>query len=227
MIITETDQAIKGNKKFAMGYEPTYSGVLSLFRRAYTRDLTGADIVTWGIPYDLAVTNRPGSRFGPRSIRAVSTNLAWDGGPWPWGFDPFESLCMLDYGDCYFDPGTPLEVADAIYSQAKEILQQAPFLISMGGDHSVSYPLLKAHADKHGPLALIQVDAHSDTWEEPEKRVDHGTMFYHAIGRHSDDECQIAWLHGYRRKCCAYQRNSGYGKRDNRGGRIVEGLPEL
>ncbi|MBX2826429.1 MAG: agmatinase [Gammaproteobacteria bacterium] len=164
-----------------MGYEPTYSGVLSLFRRAYTRDLAGSDLVTWGVPYDLSVTNRPGARFGPRAIRSVSTNLAWDGAPWPWGFDPFESLCMVDYGDCHFDPGTPMQVTDAIYQQAKTILDQTPFLISMGGDHSVSYPLIKAHAEKHGPLALVQVDAHSDTWEEPEKRVDHGTMFYHAI----------------------------------------------
>lgn len=164
-----------------MGYEPTYSGVLSLFRRVYTRDLSGADIATWGIPYDLAVTNRPGARFGPRAIRAASTNLAWDGGPWPWGFDPFETLSMVDYGDCYFDYGYPTSVVDAIYQQAKQIMEAVPFLISMGGDHSVSYPLIKAHAEKHGPLSLIQIDAHSDTWAESEQRIDHGTMFYHAI----------------------------------------------
>lgn len=179
--LTNTDLAITADKNAAMGYEPTYSGVLSLFRRRYTRDLAGSDIVTWGIPYDLATTNRPGTRFGPRAIRAVSSTLAWDGGPWPWGFDPFETMNMVDYGDCYFDPGYPDSVADEIYQQAKAILEQAPFLISMGGDHSVSYPLIKAHAEKHGPVALIQVDAHSDTWAEDDKRVDHGTMFYHAI----------------------------------------------
>ncbi len=179
--LTDTDLAITADKHAAMGYEPTYSGVLSLFRRKYTRDLSGSDITTWGIPYDLAVTNRPGARFGPRGIRAVSTNIAWDGGPWPWGFDPFETLCMVDYGDCYFDYGYPQGVVEAIYQQAKDILSQTPFLISMGGDHSVSYPLIKAHAEKHGPLALIQIDAHSDTWAEDDKRIDHGTMFYHAI----------------------------------------------
>lgn len=180
-MITSTDQAISNDKSIAMGYEPTYSGVLSLFRRVYSRDLTGSDITTWGIPFDLAVTNRPGTRFGPRAIRAASTNLAWDGGPWPWGFDPFETLCMVDYGDCHFDPGNPETITEAIYKQAREILDKTPFLISMGGDHLVSYPLLKAHVEKHGPLALIQIDAHSDTWQEPEKRTDHGTMFYHAI----------------------------------------------
>ena len=93
-----------------MGYEPTYSGITSLFRRKYSRAISDADIIAWGITYDLTVTNRPGSRFGPRAIRAASTNLAWDGGPWPWEFDPFENLKMIDYGDCSFDPGFPEKV---------------------------------------------------------------------------------------------------------------------
>jgi len=177
----ETDLAITADRRAGFGAEPTYSGVTSLFRRALTRDLTGADIATWGVPYDLSVTNRPGTRFGPRAIRAASTNLAWEGAAWPWGFDPFQSLCMVDYGDCYFDPGTPATILDDIARQASGILQRVPFLISMGGDHSISYPLIKAHAARHGPVSLLQIDAHSDTWEEPSKRADHGTMFYHAI----------------------------------------------
>ncbi len=167
--------------KSGMGAVPTYSGFLSLFRRAATRSLNGVDIVSWGIPYDLAVTNRPGARFGPRAIREISSNLAWEGAAWPWGFDPFESLAMIDYGDCEFDPGKPESVIAAIEEQAASIISEVPFLISMGGDHSVSYPLIKAHAAKHGPVALVQIDAHSDTWAEDEKRIDHGTMFYHAI----------------------------------------------
>jgi len=179
-MITKPDQALNKNAKMGIGYEPTYSGVLSLFRRKFSKDISGADIVTWGIPYDLSVTNRAGCRLGPRAIRAASTNLSWIGGTWPWNFDPFESLTMIDYGDCEFDPGFPMEIETNIYSQAKTIIDQGPFLISMGGDHSVSYPLIKAHAEKHGEIALIQFDAHSDTWEEPDKRIDHGTMFYHA-----------------------------------------------
>ncbi len=112
-MLTKTDQAVTGNRSDAMGYEPTYSGVLSLFRRVYSRDLTGSDIATWGIPYDLSVTNRAGARFGPRAIRAASSNLAWNGGPWPWGFDPFESLCMIEYGDCEIDPGHPSDERSA------------------------------------------------------------------------------------------------------------------
>ena len=73
-----------------------------------------------------------------------------------------------------------MEIIESIYQQAKSIIDLGPFLISMGGDHSVTYPLLKAQSEKHGPVALIQIDAHSDTWEEDAKRLDHGTMFYHA-----------------------------------------------
>jgi len=179
-MVDHTDRGAFGEIAGGIGYEPTYSGATSLFRRRYSRDLSGVDIAAWGITYDLTVTNRPGARFGPRAIRAASTNLAWDGGPWPWGFDPFEKLTMVDYGDCSFDPGFPEKAQDAIFTEAKQILDSGVFLLSMGGDHSVSYPLLAAHSKIHGPLSLIQFDAHSDTWAEPEKRFDHGSMFFHA-----------------------------------------------
>ena len=175
------DQGLSAENNLPSAAEITYSGVLSLFRRRYTKDVSGADIVTLGIPYDLSVTNRPGTRFGPRAIREMSTNLSWTGGPWPWGFDPFASLSKVDYGDIDSDHGYPQDIAEAIYKEVRTLLDTAPFIISMGGDHSVTYPLLKAHAEVHGPLALVQLDAHSDTWAETEKRIDHGTMFYHAI----------------------------------------------
>ena len=177
---TSTDRAFLGGHRGGMGGEATYSGATSLFRRRYSRDLAQADIVAWGVPLDLSVTNRPGCRFGPRAIRAASTNLSWPGGPWMWDADPFETINMIDYGDCSFDHGLPGEVPNRIYSEAKEILESGAFLLSMGGDHFVSYPILKAHAELHGPISLIQIDAHSDTWQEATKRFDHGSMFYHA-----------------------------------------------
>ena len=179
-MVDSTDRAFHGNHQNGMGYEPTYSGANSLFRRQYSRDLEGVDIVTWGVPYDLSVTNRPGCRFGPRGIRAASTNVAWDGGPWYWDFDPFGKLRMVDYGDCKFDPGFPMEIPETIYREAKSILASNAFLLTMGGDHSVTYPILRAQAERHGSISLIQIDAHSDTWEENPKRFDHGSMFYHA-----------------------------------------------
>ena len=97
-----------------------------------------------------------------------------------WNFDPFKDLAVVDVGDCNFDPGRPEQVPEAIYQHARDILNEDVALLSLGGDHFISYPLLRAHAEKHGPLSLIHFDAHCDTWEDEEGRIDHGTMFYHA-----------------------------------------------
>ncbi len=175
------DQALASKNAMPAASEPTFSGVCSLFRRRFSKDLSAVDIATLGVPYDLSVTNRPGTRFGPRAIREASSNLSWMGAAWPWGFDPFESLTMVDYGDLLIDHGYPQSILDNVFEEVKTVLESNAFLLSMGGDHSVSYPLIRAHAEKYGPVALVQFDAHSDTWEEPDKRIDHGTMFYHAI----------------------------------------------
>jgi agmatinase len=112
-------------------------------------------------------------------VRAASTNVAWTR-QWPWEFDPFDRLAVVDYGDCVFDPGRPASVPAEIEAQAKAILDAGAALLTLGGDHFVSYPLLRAHAEKHGPLSLLHFDAHSDTWADEDGRIDHGTMFYHA-----------------------------------------------
>jgi agmatinase len=175
-----TDRAITRDIRDKMGYEPTYSGVTSFLRRRYTKDLKGVDVAVSGVSLDTATTNRPGARFGPRGIRAASSNLAWMGGPGHWAMDPFETLSVIDYGDCFFDPGKPHEIVGAIESHADTILAAGCSMLTLGGDHFIAYPLLRAHRKKHGPLSLIHFDAHSDTWREDEKRIDHGTMFFHA-----------------------------------------------
>ena len=175
-----TDLAITRKSLYGMTEEPTYSGITSFLRRRYTRDLTGVDVAVTGVPYDLATTNRPGTRLGPRGIRAASTIMAWGDAVDGWNFDPFKDLAVVDVGDCNFDPGRPEQVPEAIYQHARDILNEDVALLSLGGDHFISYPLLRAHAEKHGPLSLIHFDAHCDTWEDDEGRIDHGTMFYHA-----------------------------------------------
>ncbi|MET1028283.1 MAG: agmatinase [Dongiaceae bacterium] len=161
--------------------EPTYAGALSFLRRKYTRDLTGVDIAVTGFPLDTATTNRPGARFGPRAIRAASTHMAWTR-PYGCSIDPLEQLAVIDYGDCHWDHGRPEQIPAAIEAHADAILATGTALLSLGGDHFITYPLLKAHVKKYGPLSLIHFDAHSDTWNDAEGtgRVDHGTMFYHA-----------------------------------------------
>ncbi len=159
--------------------ETTFGGALSFMRRKYSRDLDGVDVAVCGVPFDTATTNRPGARFGPRAVRAASANLAW-ARPYGWDFDPFDRLAVIDYGDCSFDFGRPENVPAAIEANAKQILDAGAALLSIGGDHFLTYPLLRAHAAKHGKLSLIHFDAHSDTWADEEGRIDHGTMFYHA-----------------------------------------------
>lgn len=174
------DQAITRDSLYGTGAESTYAGITSFMRRRYSRDLRGVDVVVSGVPFDTATSNRPGARFGPRGIRAASTVMAWER-HWPWTFDPFDHLAVIDYGDCDFDFGAPQSVPDDIEAHAEKILSAGCAMLTLGGDHFISYPLLKAHARQHGPLSLIHFDAHSDTWPDEEgARIDHGTMFWHA-----------------------------------------------
>lgn len=174
------DNAITRDSLYGTTAEPTYAGITSFMRRKYTRDLTGADVVVTGVPFDTATTNRPGARLGPRAIRNASTIMAWEK-MYGMEFDPFDKLAVIDYGDCLFDHGRPQGVPDEIEAHAWHIISQGPGLLTLGGDHFIAYPLIKAHVRKHGgPLSLLHFDAHSDTWADAEGRIDHGTMFYFA-----------------------------------------------
>jgi agmatinase len=174
------DNAVTRKSLYGTTPEPTFSGALSFSRRKYTRDLSGVDLAVTGIPLDTATTNRPGARFGPRAIRAASAIMAWEK-PYGLEVDPFDQLAVIDYGDCLIEFGRPQDVPAQIETHAWSIISQGPGLLSLGGDHFVAYPLLKAHARKHGaPLSLLHFDAHSDTWEDEDGRIDHGTMFFHA-----------------------------------------------
>ncbi len=161
--------------------EAMYSGALSFCRRAFARDLKGVDVAVMGVPLDTTVTNRPGTRFGPRAVRAASTQLAWSRA-WPSAFDPFERLAVADWGDVAFDPGRPGETPAIIEAAISSVLDEAKAALAIGGDHFITYPALRAAAKKHGgPLALVQFDAHTDTWKDEGDRVEHGTMFWRAV----------------------------------------------
>ncbi len=171
------DQAIVADSLRATVSEPTYSGALSFLRRKFTKELKGADVAVVGVPLDLATTNRPGARFGPGAIRSASANIAWER-PYSWDFDPREILSIIDYGDVLFDFAKPAEVPGEIERQVGAILEAGVVPLSLGGDHYIAYPILKAVARTHGPVSLVHFDAHSDTWADEEGRLfDHGTMF--------------------------------------------------
>lgn len=174
------DLALTRKSPYGTQAEPTYSGITSFMRRRYTKDLAGADVAITGVPFDLATTSRPGARLGPRAIRAASTMLAWDRA-WGWPEDPLAQLHVIDHGDCIFDPGHPEQLAQSLESHFEQFMTAGVATLMLGGDHFCTYPALKAHVRKHGPLALVHFDAHSDTWRAADARIDHGTMFFHAI----------------------------------------------
>lgn len=174
------DQAFRANQLYGRQEEMNYGGALSFLRRRYTRELEGVDVVVSGIPFDASTSNRPGSRFGPRAIREASTQLA-ELPAFPWGFDPFEYLAVSDYGDCFLDFGHPEEIITAVEAHAAKILASGASMLTFGGDHIITYPLLRAHAAVYGPVALLQFDAHPDTWADQPGRLDHGSQLTRAL----------------------------------------------
>lgn len=171
-----TRKSMRGN-----GFEATYAGATSFLRRTYTKDLAKADLAVTGIPFDCAVTNRPGTRFGPRAVREASALQSPDA-PYGWDVDPMIEFNVVDYGDVAFDHAKIWEFPKALQAHIAGILASDTACLAIGGDHYVTYPILKAHAEKYGPLSLLQFDAHSDTWvDDDPDRIDHGTMFYKAV----------------------------------------------
>ncbi|MCW1950956.1 MAG: agmatinase [Octadecabacter sp.] len=162
-------------------FENTFGGATSFLRRKYTKDLKGVDLAVTGVPFDQAVTNRPGTRFGPRAIREASTLQPYDP-PYGWGFDPLSDFAIADYGDLAFDYANVAGTPAAIEAHIAGILAADVGTVTLGGDHFITLPILKAYAAKFGPLSVIQFDAHSDLWADDDMdRVDHGTFMYKAV----------------------------------------------
>jgi len=205
------DHAFTARQITGAASDPTYAGALSFMRRKFTKNVKGADAVVWGIPFDAAVSNRPGARFGPQAIRRAS--VIFDNDPqYPFHLDIFDTLAVVDYGDCLLDYGRHDKTPATIEREASKILQSGAFLVTLGGDHFVTWPLLRAHAAKHGPLALVQFDAHQDTWQDDGKRIDHGSFVARAvrdgvvdparsiqvgIRTHAPEDCGLKIVHGY------------------------------
>ncbi|PHP66872.1 agmatinase [Zhengella mangrovi] len=205
------DHAFTAKNRLGAASDPTYAGALSFMRRPYSKTPKGADAVVWGIPFDAAVSNRPGARFGPQAIRRASA--IFDNDPqYPFDRDLFEAMAVIDYGDCLLDYGNHQKTPATIEREAAKILKSGAFLLSLGGDHFVTWPLLKAHAALHGPLALVQFDAHQDTWYDDGRRIDHGSFVGRAvrdgvidpahsiqigIRTHAPEDCGIEIVHGY------------------------------
>jgi agmatinase len=154
---------------------PTFS-VHSSFLGVKRCDREAAFCVA-GIPLDLGTTNRSGSRFGPQAVRYASRMLLDGAHPIHW-VEPAESASLADVGDFAIALGDIPASLELIEQQAAGLAH----LLAIGGEHTITLALLRALARKHGPLALLQFDAHADTWQNSfGQPYGHSSVFYHAI----------------------------------------------
>jgi agmatinase len=149
-------------------------------RLPFVLELGGVDVAIVGVPFDTATSFRPGARFGPSSIRAASALLR------PYHaihrLDLFEHLSVIDYGDTPIVPGNVERTYALIAEALAPLLDSCVVPIVLGGDHSITLAELRVLSAKHGPLALVQLDAHGDTWDEYfGERYSHGTTFRRAV----------------------------------------------
>jgi agmatinase len=160
---------------------PRYTGIRTFARCPHVPgDLEGVDVAVLGVPFDTATSMRPGARFGPAAIRDASLLLR------PWHpvqrIDVFGSLSVVDRGDVAVTPGNAQRTAAQIAAQLAPVLRAGVVPLVLGGDHSIVLGELRAHAAAHGPLALVLLDAHADTWDEYYgERYFHGTPFRRAV----------------------------------------------
>jgi agmatinase len=140
------------------------------------RSSADAAICVAGIPFDLGTSNRPGARFGPAAIRQASRMLVDGDHPASWA--EMERLDLADIGDFRIAHGDIQGTLAEIQEQAAPLRH----LVALGGDHTVTLPLLRALAPRKGPLGLVHFDGHVDTWPESfGLAFGHGSPFYHAI----------------------------------------------
>ncbi|MEH6591394.1 MAG: agmatinase [Halioglobus sp.] len=158
-----------------------FSNVFSYLGLPLSRDLedSSIDAMVMGVPYDLGTSGRAGTRSGPSGIRQASANLRWEEQRWPWDFVLADRLKVADYGDVQFMWGDSEDMLTNVEEHAASIIAAGKTLVTFGGDHFVTLPLLRGHARTHGKLALIHFDAHTDTYDEEEK-YNHGCMFHRA-----------------------------------------------
>ena len=159
---------------------PRYTGVRTFARCPNVTDPRGVDIAVAGVPFDTATSFRPGARFGPEGIRSASTLLR------PYNpsqrVNVFERQSVVDWGDLAVTPGNAAKTVGQIAEGVGELLAAGVTPIVLGGDHSIALGELRAHAARHGPLALVLLDAHADTWDEYYgERYFHGSPFRRAV----------------------------------------------
>lgn len=158
-----------------------FAGITTFMRQPATRDLENVNVAILGVPFDSATSYRSGTRFGPRKIRDVSAML--------WGsnqalrVEPLKVLRVVDYGDVDVVPVDIQVTFERIANDVKTILDAGAKVITLGGDHSIALPLLRAHHAKFGKIAVVHFDSHGDMWDYDFEgfKYSHGTPFRRAV----------------------------------------------
>ncbi|MHB1594416.1 MAG: agmatinase [Streptosporangiaceae bacterium] len=158
---------------------PRYGGMPTFARLPRIDEVARADVAIVGVPFDSGVSYRPGARFGPAHIRESSRLLR------PYnpalGVSPFATQQVVDAGDLAANPFSIDEAITSIEHGARTLLERVPHLLTLGGDHTIALPLLRAMAGVHGPVAVVHFDAHLDTWDTYfGAEYTHGTPFRRA-----------------------------------------------
>ena len=183
---------------------PRFGGLASMMRLPVTDSPAGLDVGFVGVPLDIGTSHRPGTRFGPRQIRAESAlirpyNMAT-------GAAPFDTLQVADLGDVAINTYNLQKSVDIIERHFQPIVDSGCKPLTLGGDHTIVLPILRAMARKHGPVALVHVDAHADVNDDMfGERIAHGTPFRRAV-EEGLLQCDKVWQIGL--------RGSGYSAED-------------
>jgi agmatinase len=159
---------------------PRFAGIRTFMRAPHVTDPKGVDAAVFGIPFDTATSFRPGARFGPEGIRSASALIR----PYHATLEVnvVDALSIVDYGDLPVSPGDVLRTYAQIEEAMLPLVTADVFPLALGGDHSITLAELRVLARKHGPLCLVQLDAHGDTWDEYfGQPYFHGTTFRRAI----------------------------------------------
>ncbi|MEZ0076790.1 agmatinase [Planotetraspora sp. GP83] len=159
---------------------PRFAGPATFARLPRLDEVPRADVAVVGVPFDSGVSYRPGARFGPSAVREASRLLR----PYNPGLDvsPFDAVQVADAGDIACNPFDINEAVETIEDAASALMRDGARLVTIGGDHTIALPLLRAAAKVHGPVALLHFDAHLDTWDTYfGAEYTHGTPFRRAV----------------------------------------------
>lgn len=172
--MSEFNQPLGGNDM------PRFAGIASMFRLPVHPDAAGLDVAICGVPLDIGTSNRVGTRYGPRQIRSESVLVRPYG--MATGAAPFDSFQVADIGDVALNAYNLPKSIDIIQRHFEGVIAHGAKTVALGGDHTITLPILRALAGKYGPLALVHVDAHADINDTMfGERITHGTIFRRAI----------------------------------------------